>query len=206
MYVVLIGSVAKNEENENSDIDICRIGTEILIEKDVKWPKGPISYIDYSIEEFSSLYEKGSLFIYHILKEGLLLNGSEKNWNFLVEKFNFKDTYGEEVEKIRIILQKILEVDIYGSTFLSFYSNLFTLLKNFSIFLLAHQGNFEFNKRKAFNQVLGEKYYELLYYSYNKFERGINLKDNKIDFLSQKLARDVIEYFKNKMELINNVK
>lgn len=204
MYLILIGSVAKGEENKYSDIDICRIGTNISIERNVKWPNGPINYIDYSIEEFKSLYEKGSLFIYHILRDGLLLNGSEKNWYSLKENFHFKDTYGEEVEEIKKILFKILEVDIYGATFLSFYSNLFTLLKNFSIFLLAHQGKFEFNKKKAFYQVLGKEYYQLLYYSYNKFERGISSEDKKIDFLSEKLAKNVIEYFKKKMELINN--
>ena len=75
MYTVLIGSYARGTENEHSDIDLVRIGhaEEFELAPAYVLPAGPISYIDYEMKVFQSLYQSGSLFLYHILNEGKLL-------------------------------------------------------------------------------------------------------------------------------------
>lgn len=200
MYTILIGSVAKNEQKQESDIDIVRIDNENIIERNHDWPLGPINYIDYDFETFMKLYDMGSLFIYHIIHEGKLLEGSVDNWNCIQEKFSFTDNYEEELYNISDVIEYAFNYKIYGKTFLAFYSNAFTLLKNFSIFYLAHRNIFEFNKETAFNLVFGGSYYNVLYKSYNVFERNANPKIIDYDIYSSNLAIEVMDYFKRKVK------
>lgn len=200
MFVVLIGSVAKNEHNINSDIDICRIDSDIELLKKRNWPDGPISYIDYSYKEFMHLYSQGSLFLYHILHEGILLEGNKKEWEKLKNNFVFIDNYDNEISDIKSIIFDFLDVEIFGDTFLTLYSNLFTLVKNYSIFSLAQEGIFLFNKEQAVKIKFGNKHFDLLYDSYNKFERGLGKQEYEWDYNARSLAVEVISYYREKME------
>ena len=200
MYTVLIGSVARGEQKNNSDVDIVRINNEYEVERQNKWPLGPINYIDYTLDDFHRLYNEGSLFIYHILNEGILLSGSSDSWNEYIIKYKFIDTYGEVLNNIRDILHDVSNESIYGGTFLSFYSNIFTLVKNFSIFYLAHNGIFNFNKETAFVNVFGRKYYYILNTAYNIFERNDPYLLSSIDIKSELLAKEIINYINDKME------
>lgn len=201
MFVVLIGSVAREDQNINSDIDICRIDSDIELFKKINWPSGPINYIDYNYEEFMHLYSQGSLFIYHILHEGILIDGSKSEWEQLINNFVFIDNYDDEIFDIKSIIFKFLDVEIFGNTFLSLYSNLFTLVKNYSIFSLAQEGIFVFNKEQAVRLKFGYKYYDLLSDSYNRFERGLVKQENKWDYTSRSLAMKVISFYRDKMEV-----
>lgn len=199
MFTILIGSVARGEHKINSDIDIVRINHYHEIHKKSTWPQGPINYIDYSFNDFHNLYYKGSLFLYHVLNEGILITGNADIWEDYIREFKFIDTYGIELCNLREILYDVFNTSIYGGTFLSFYANIFTLIKNFSIFFLAHNNVFEFNKEIAFNTVFGGKYFHVLNTAYNVFERDDISSINLFDFKSEILAKDIINHFNKKL-------
>ncbi len=202
MYVVLIGSVARNEENSNSDIDICRVESDINVERINEWPRGPINYIDYSYADFNKLYKKGSLFIYHVINEGVLIHGNKDKWQELKDEFVFIDDYDEEINNIKEILEEFLDIGIYGNSFLTLYSNLYTLIKNLAIYSLAQKDIFEFNKEKAVVNVFGHKYYNLLCEAYNIFERSCIKPTQNYNFSCETLASKVITYYRNKLEVL----
>lgn len=199
MFVILIGSVARGDYSINSDIDICRIDSNFEISKKTNWPLGPINYIDYTYEDFMHLYLEGSLFIYHILHEGILVHGNKCEWERFRKKFVFVDNLDEEINNIKEIIFEFIDVNIFGNTFLSLYSNLFTLVKNYSIFSLSQEGKFIFNKEHAIKLKFGDRYYELLNAAHNRFERGIVKEELKWDYTSPKLAIQVIDYYKENM-------
>lgn len=198
MFQILIGSVARNDFLNNSDIDICRIGNTQPIERKDSWPSGPINYIDYELDVFEHLFESGSLFIMHILFEGILLKGDKEVWKDCKSNFCVKDSFNEELEEIREMTEVFHNLEMFGNRYLTLYSNLFTLIKNYSIFSLANEGIFIFNKEKAVKRVFGDFYYNLLHDSYNYFERGIV---NEIwDYECKKTAQTVINYFLTKIK------
>jgi len=199
MYIVLIGSVSQNEFSENSDIDICRIGTFEEVNRRLDWPSGPVNYIDYTYDDFIKLYNQGSLFIYHIMHDGVLLKGNSSKWLNLVNQFKFIDTYGEEADELREIILELLDIKIYGGTYLSFYSNIFTLLKNFSIFTLAHNNIFEFNKQRAFTRIFDEKYFDILFAAYCIFERNICQDKYNYEFNDENHALEIASYIKKEL-------
>jgi predicted nucleotidyltransferase len=200
MFIILIGSVARGDHNVSSDIDICRISSNIKIQRREEWPSGPINYIDYTDDEFMHLFNMGSLFIYHIIHEGILLYGDKEKWKVLCNNFLYKDNYSDVILDIKSTIFDFININIFGDTFLTLYSNMFTLIKNYSIFTLSQQGVFIFNKEQAIYMKFGKEYYDLLNESYNRFERGIAKEVNKWDYTSRNLATQVINYFKGKME------
>ncbi|MCL6604157.1 MAG: hypothetical protein K6T94_14920 [Paenibacillus sp.] len=199
-YVILIGSVARDDFETESDIDICRINNFNNIEKLPFWPNGPISYIDYEFTDFMHLYNLGSLFIFHMFREGTLLLGNNSDWNKL--KFNFKvqQNFHEELLNIKNITEIFKNIEIFGGKYLSMYSNFYTLIKNFSIFFLADNKIYNFNKKKAISAVFGETYIDILIDSYNYFERGI--VNTKWDYGNKEQAKKIVEYYLVKMEEI----
>ncbi|TQR14748.1 nucleotidyltransferase domain-containing protein [Psychrobacillus soli] len=198
MFQVLIGSVARNDFSRNSDIDICRIGNRQTIERKDSWPIGPINYIDYELEVFEHLFEIGSLFILHILFEGVLIKGDKEKWENYKSNFCVKDNFNEELEDINEMTDVFNNLEMFGNKYLTLYSNLFTLIKNYSIFTLANEGIYIFNKEKAVKRVFGDFYYNLLFDSNNYFERGIV---NEIwDYECKKTAQNIINYYITKIK------
>jgi predicted nucleotidyltransferase len=204
MFIILIGSVARGDYGSESDIDICRIATEKEVKRKDKWPNGPLSYIDYDEETFLHLYNQGSLFIYHLFYEGILMKGDIGEWENLKNKFEFKDTYSEDLYKIKDIFNIFLNTEMFGGKFLSVYSNLFTLIKNYAIFYLAKNNIFILNKKQAVLKVFGDYYYDLLVSSYNYFERGFINENWYYD--CEETAIKIINYYYSKMEAIENDK
>ncbi len=87
---------------------------------------------------------------------------------------------------------------------MSLYSNLFTTVKNFSIFYLAKKRIFVFNKEIAIKTVFGDFYYDLLIASYNYFERGII--NDTLNYECNDTAQEIIHYYYNKIEVLINDK
>lgn len=193
MFIILIGSVARNEFSANSDIDICRININKVVERKPQWPNGPIVYIDYDIETFNHLYEIGSLFLLHILCEGILLEGDKAQWEKYKKSFKVKENFQEEIDSIIDIIEVFDNIDIFGNKYLSMYSNLFTIVKNFSIFFLANSNKYVFDKKKAVKEVFGDFHFDLLYDSYNYFERGVINEKWKYD--SKEQAMKILNYY-----------
>lgn len=199
--VILIGSVARQDYFERSDIDICRINSDVIINRELNWPKGPINYIDYDFETFEHLNKLGSLFIYHILEEGVLLQGNLDYWESLKSSFSFKGNKFKEEINSTIELNTVLkDIEMFGNHYLTLFSNLFTNVKNFSIFHLAGNGIYLFNKEQAIKKVFGDYHYDLLIDSYNFFERGIT--NEKWNYSCKETAINVTNYYLSKMEAL----
>lgn len=199
-FVVLIGSVARGDYSVGSDVDICRINSDVTVNRQINWPSGPINYIDYDLETFQHLYEIGSLFIYHILTEGILIEGDINSWENYRLNFSFTGHFREEIYNTLDLNNVFKTVDIFGNHYLSLYSNLFTNVKNFSIFYLAGKGIYLFNKEKAIKQVFGDYHYSLLFDAYNYFERGV--VDVKWKYSCKEIAIDITSYYSSKMEAL----
>jgi hypothetical protein len=203
-YIILIGSVARNDFSKNSDIDICRINSKNEISRRPGWPNGPINYVDYDIDVFEHLFNIGSLFIYHILHEGNLIDGNQYIWKNYKANFTTKTDYSEELASLRSLNHIFDNIELFGNKYLTLFSNFFTIIKNFSIFYLASKNQFFFNKEKAIKTVFGNYYYEMLSDSYNYFERGII--SSKWDYNCKSSAEQIIKYYLSKMEVIGNAK
>lgn len=197
MFQILIGSVARNDFSQNSDIDICRIGNTYTVEREDLWPSGPINYIDYELDVFEHLYEIGSLFLLHILSEGVLIKGDQKEWENYKSNFSVQRNFNKELEDIHEMTEIFDNIEIFGSKYLTLYSNLFTLTKNYAIFTLANRGIYVFNKKKAINDVFGYFYYDLLSDSNNYFERGII--NETWDYECKNIAQNVTNYYLKKL-------
>lgn len=194
MFTILIGSVARGDHTHNSDIDICRINSyEEITVLDCKSPPGPTNYIDYSFDQFMSLYMKGSLFIFHIFKEGILLKGDIEDWNNYKNNFIIKTSFYEEITNLKNSLKLIMATEIFGGKYLSLYSNFFTIIKNISIFALANNGIYEFNKKNAICKIYGEYFIDFLIDSYSTFERGVSITDH--DYDSPDILKHVLDYY-----------
>jgi predicted nucleotidyltransferase len=202
MFIVLIGSVARKDYNSNSDIDICRINLKRSITRRELWPQGPINYIDYNKEVFNHLYKTGSLFIYHILNEGILLNGNMKIWERYKTNFKVQSDFSREITKLVDTTYVFKDLDIFGNTFLSLYSNLYNIVKNFAIFYLANNKKYLFNKQLAMDAVFLKKTYNrILIDSNNYFERGNTTE--KWDYNCKKTAQNVLDYYICRMKELN---
>lgn len=157
MYSILIGSYARGDYNTNSDCDIVLINSdEAGFDKD-RLPikkKELVNFISYDSTQFNSLYDSGSLFIYHILYEGIVIDGKQDSFNELKKNFHVQQRFNNELEKIYTATQLLAEVDIFGGKHLTPLVNAFTELKNACIFYLAHHSIYEFNKEKCFDKAL----------------------------------------------------
>lgn len=172
-FIVLIGSVAREDFTEGSDIDICRIGTK----KDVPTipfsiPNGPVCFVDYTPADFEKLYNDGSLFLQHVFLEGRLLEGDTDKWQDLKSAFKVQKNFSMEIAKYVDLYNFTLRDNRYDQKYLAICSNLFIILKNMAIFSLANRQEYIFDKKSAWHRIFGDEYFQLLYMAYEKFERG----------------------------------
>lgn len=165
--VILFGSVARNDIDDTSDIDLLLVTSQKLRRREVEkmiprslLPKErQISLSIYSEAEFSSTYEEGALFFAHLFKEGKVLydDGFHKQ---LRARKPFNPSKRKMKMAIKILKQK-LEVanDLrkFNNLFVGVLADFFSISKNLAYTLLAMNGQFIFNKKKAFS-MLAEKY------------------------------------------------
>jgi predicted nucleotidyltransferase len=203
-FGILIGSVARKDFHENSDVDICRINSDLDIKKALDWPNGPINYVDYDEVSFKNLYESGSLFLYHVFFEGKLIYGDLNKWELYRSNFKVKKSFLEEINSILSISSMFKNIEMFGGHYLTLYSNLYTNIKNFSIFYLANQEQFTFNKEESIKKVFGDFYYDLLYDAYNYYERAS--EKNVWNFNCKETAINITNYYLRKMENLKNDK
>ena len=98
-FIIIFGSIARNDYTENSDVDILTINIEKnLAEKyinNIKIPNFPHNYVEYNSETFSMFYNSGSLFLYHIFTQGVLIHGDIEKWKLIKNNFNVKKNFKE---------------------------------------------------------------------------------------------------------------
>ena len=177
-FTILIGSFARGDGGQDSDLDILRVGHTISIKR----PKGisnsiPISYIDYDDSVFFDLYQQGSLFIYHVFKEGVLLEGSQHRWELYKKQFTVALDHSESINEYISVLKFIDDYPQYELSYIPFLSNIFKSIKNIGIFTLANKGYYLFDKKSALTIGCGitDNQANLFISANNAFERSLML-------------------------------
>lgn len=208
MYSILIGSYARGDYNANSDCDVVLINNdESNFDKNILSisNKELINFISYDNSQFKSLYDSGSLFIYHVLNEGIVLDGDIDSFTELRKKFNVQEKFTDELNKIHQTTQLLSEIEIFGGKYLTPLVNAFTELKNACIFYLAHHCEYEFNKELCFDKALSRLGYNTsikqikAFYDYSirniDLDLPFNPNDKKISspllLESNKIVRDM---------------
>lgn len=174
-FIILFGSVARNEHHKNSDVDILILNdlNETLIKNinQKELPKLPINYTHYDSYAFNIFFEKGSLFLHHLFTQGKVLYGNKHKWESLKKDFHVAQNFYDEQDNIISNLQIFKDTSIFNNHYLSPLTNLFPLLKNYCIFYLANRNIYEFDKQKSLKLLLPTKYQALLelhtYYDYS---------------------------------------
>ena len=192
-FIVLIGSYARGDYNEYSDCDVFRVGCE---DADLDYSTLPVidaslvSCIDYDKETFIKLYDAGSLFLYHVLYEGKLILGDKAIWQELKNGFSVQKDFRNELEEISSITELLSDIDIFGGKFLTPLVNAFTALKNASVFFLAHQGIYVFEKSQCLQLALPNSKMMPTLLSLKKFyDYSVRCQDFELPFDPNSLER-----------------
>lgn len=155
--IVLFGSYARGDYKDLSDIDILVITDSYLkisdinknIPKSIKSEK--ISIVTYPLSDFNELFNEGSLFIAHLIREGKILfdDGSYEK----IAKRDFKVSDEFLNEQIRIQINKLAlyqDLSRFNNIHINCLDHFFAIFKNIVLLSLAKKGLLEFNKEKAF--------------------------------------------------------
>ncbi|WQH15784.1 hypothetical protein SR882_08435 [Guyparkeria halophila] len=153
---MLIGSYARGDACETSDVDILRVGHErqpLL----PSWVSGLAyrSYIDYTIEEFVRLCEIGSLFLFHVFSEGMLLEGDDVVWDRIRSNFNVASSFDREISEYASVLNYADSYPFYKENVVPYLSIVFRSIKNIGIFSLAQRKCYMFDKLSALRYGFG---------------------------------------------------
>ncbi|NWA60024.1 nucleotidyltransferase domain-containing protein [Pantoea sp. B9002] len=102
--LVLFGSHATNDANEDSDIDLLGINKSTL--RTVR-ENGKVNLSLYSLDELTRMAQSGNIFVLHILLEGICIY-NPSIFNNLKEKFNYKDNYNIDIATAFYLAKTIL--------------------------------------------------------------------------------------------------
>lgn len=164
LEIYLFGSVARNENDKFSDLDIfilCVKKEENLKQLLAnKFEINPKWLSIYTIDEILIMYKKGSLFLWHLKKEAKRLY-SKNNW--LSKKLNLLPSYkgiGENLVEYQEILFDIKRSFSRYNNFEIYEINLIaTLMRNIAILHCYFNGYYIFGRNSAFikSQILRKK-------------------------------------------------
>ena len=154
-FTVLIGSRARRAVRPSSDVDVVRIGHRHSLPAHFRATHrgGRISYIDYDESKFRELYERGSLFLYHVFTEGSLLEGDAKPWASLKSRFKVATNFREEISQSRSVLAWLQRGNKWRGAKVPYLAHTFRALKNLAIFSLAQRRHYVFDKRRALEEA-----------------------------------------------------
>lgn len=162
-FSVIFGSQARGDFSDKSDFDMLLVNMDkerfdySIVPEEFR---GKVDFVEYSEDEFLDFYKKGSLFLYHILKQGIVVDGCVSTWKKLESEFIVQNDFSEELKRIRNTSNLIKNISIFGGKYLTPLSNMFTELKNACIFNLAHKKVYEFNKRDCLEGALPKNIYD----------------------------------------------
>jgi predicted nucleotidyltransferase len=174
-FTILIGSRARRTSKAGSDIDVVRVGHKKPLARNGRHQKRLVSYTDYDIEKFWDLYGRGSLFFYHMFREGRLLEGSPSAWSCLKANFRVSTNFNEEITRNRKLLQWLQRGEKFRGAIIPYLAHTCRALKNLAIFSLAQQRQYVFDKRAALNRAfprLSKNAIDLLVTANDSFERS----------------------------------
>lgn len=153
---IVIGSVARGDNVASSDLDLlilttskARLATYYSIPS-VAEARPLVSIITYTPKDFAKFWDEGSLFVYHVLTEGLVAWDDGTFRRLLKHPFKLKSDFSADITTQLERLKLFSEPRAFGDLFVYAFVELFKIYKNIVFFALAHNGHPEFNKRRAF--------------------------------------------------------
>lgn len=205
-FSVLIGPYARGDFNSSSDCDVLLINEseEALDLSNLPTEaRSRVSFIKYDEATFRRLYQRGSLFLFHALREGVVLDGDQRAWAMLLAKFQVQDDYSAELAEIAKATDLLSRTRIFGGKYLTPLVNAFTEVKNACIFSLAHKSIYELNKARCFEIAIGHNIrserLQLLKSFYDYSVRGVDTilpfdpNDVEVPVLLLKEANSVVK-------------
>lgn len=163
--IILFGSLARGDYNTSSDIDLLLITREKLEKRQIKKavpksliPTKNLALSVYSQTQMDSAYKDGILFLVHVLHEGRILydDGFFKELSSLP----FNPSQRRMWLSLQIFEQRLGVADnleMFDNHFVKLLSNYYSIAKSIAFILLASDGRYIFNKKKAF-EMLSDKY------------------------------------------------
>ncbi|KGR91884.1 hypothetical protein CD30_02970 [Ureibacillus massiliensis 4400831 = CIP 108448 = CCUG 49529] len=169
--VIIYGSMARNEADNNSDIDIFALVEDSLTEFEKEKVIDKICSLISSKEVNVSLYTKevfnkmskdGSLFLWHLKKEGKYLF-NKNNEDIFINLANF-DAYQKNMELYRDLFNSVQES--FDENGINSYdlSMLFFLCRNMSILTCFRIGKPNFGRYSAYETLIKYLNYEPISY------------------------------------------
>lgn len=213
--VMLFGSYARNDNDENSDIDIfvliddCNFDNYIKLKNLIaNYLQLPLDYLSiYTKQGIELLKNKGSYFLWHLKLEGILIYSDENEFDILFN--NLKKYFSAKRDLIEY--KQICE-DIICNKRNDFFDKAYdlsviaSLIRNTCIAICYCFEKYYFDKIKSVNFVKSlmgddfpfsiEEY--LIIYSY-RINKNRNITDDLIEFSNH----DIIKSAKNTLSIIN---
>ena len=115
--IYLFGSVARGDQDEQSDVDILIVIDNCSEDDYIRYKKNyasilqiPISWISlYREKKILKMYEKGSYFLWHLKQEGEMLYSKENELNKLFATLPRYRGMRKDIEEYRQILDDVKE-------------------------------------------------------------------------------------------------
>lgn len=210
--IYLFGSVARGDQDEQSDVDILIIIDNCSEEDYIKYKKQyadilqiPISWISlYRIEKILKMHEKGSYFLWHLKQEGKMLYSKENELNNLLATLPRYCGMKDDIKEYQQILKDVKE-ECHNAYLCIEYelSVLASLVRNTCIMLSYLNNRFDFSRNLVVEYCI-DKYkldvsleeYKILY-QYRSYETG------KIPKVAKGKIDDLNKWIKVEKQLLN---
>jgi predicted nucleotidyltransferase len=154
--IILVGSCARGDISKYSDVDLLLITEAASSRSEIMATLPPeerikeLSLLPYPCKVFTRLYEEGSLFVAHALKEGRVLH--DDGYYAGLKQTPFKVSKKSLLLQWKMLKQRIRlydDLSIYGRVLVDCFSHLYSITKNIAVISLAMNGDFSFDKKKA---------------------------------------------------------
>ncbi len=152
---IVIGSVARGDNVPTSDLDLlilttskARLTSYYSMPSVVKTTP-PINIITYTPRDFKKFWDEGSLFVYHVLTEGMVAWDDGTLARLLRRPFKLKRDFSADIAIQIERLKMFRDPRAFDGIFIYAFAELFKIYKNIVFFTLAEVGHPEFNKKKG---------------------------------------------------------
>jgi predicted nucleotidyltransferase len=169
--IILFGSTARQTTDAFSDVDLLiifdseKIGSEseVPMELEVRdvipekiFSKDlPLNLSVHSTKSFVDSYKKGSLFILHILTEGIVLYDTGFLSNLSKEKFELsRFSLKEEIQLLKLRLEITEDLRKFNNYFIRCFTIFYRISRSLAFIVGALKGKPSFDRKKAFDNFV----------------------------------------------------
>lgn len=142
--LVLFGSHATNEADEESDIDLLGINRSTL--RTVR-ENGKVNLSLYSLDELTRMAQSGNIFLLHVLLEGICIYNPDI-FNNLKDKFKYKENYDIDIATAFYLAKTIFRERDNISNWIVANKRISWCIRTILISISVHKRHPIFSKRK----------------------------------------------------------